>query len=160
MRLTTEQAKIAEENHNLIYKFINVNNLDESEWYGCIAECLLRAIYTYNKDYGKLSTHFYNIASRELISTLRKQKDFLGFYNNIEESEESRNDLIFNIEDYLSFLDKEDVKIASFLEAGYKQSEIARKLEISQPAVHKKIIKIRKKTKEAIEDGLIEKYTF
>lgn len=48
--LTSEQARIVEEKHNLIYAFLNKYRLPVDDYYGAAAEGLIRAVQRYTKD--------------------------------------------------------------------------------------------------------------
>ena len=54
--LTDEERKIAEENHNLIYFFINHFKVDIEEYYDLFAIDYINCIKSFDKNKGKLST--------------------------------------------------------------------------------------------------------
>ena len=56
MKLTDTQRQIAEDSHNLIYRFLWQNHLDVDEWYGIIAIGYLKAVLRFDPSRGKLST--------------------------------------------------------------------------------------------------------
>ena len=59
MKLTEQQAKIVESNHNLIYGFAHFRNLDLEEWYGLLAIQLCETVLKWDDSRGKLSTLYY-----------------------------------------------------------------------------------------------------
>ena len=72
--LTTEQRKIAEENHNLIYFFINYFKVDEEEYYDLFAIDYLKYIKVWDKSKGKLSTLLGRAFSNRIKAEDRKKK--------------------------------------------------------------------------------------
>ena len=74
-KLTPEQSKLVEENHQLIYGFLTKYKLPESEWYDLCAIGLIRAAMDYNKDKGAFSTlaymYMFNNMRNELIQIER-----------------------------------------------------------------------------------------
>lgn len=68
MRLTDEQRKFAEENHKLIYKFMQDKNLDPEEWYGVVAIGYVKAVAMFNPDETEFSKHAYQYMRNEQLS--------------------------------------------------------------------------------------------
>ena len=69
--MTDEQRKMAEQNHNLIYGFLNNNNLDEEEYYGMAAIGLCKAVMSYDHKRGKLSTLANKCMKNEIIRYIK-----------------------------------------------------------------------------------------
>lgn len=64
--LTAEQRALAEENHNLIYKYANSNNINVEEFYGVLAIGLCKAASTFDASRGyKFSTFAYRCMDTE-----------------------------------------------------------------------------------------------
>ena len=72
--LTTEQRKIAEENHNLIYFFINYFKVDEEEYYDLFAIDYLKCIKVWDKSKGNLSTLLGRAFSNRIKAENRKKE--------------------------------------------------------------------------------------
>lgn len=65
--LTNEQQKFVEDNHNLIYSFLNSKNLDALEYYDLLAIALCRAAMFFDFNSGaKFSTYVYSIFELEV----------------------------------------------------------------------------------------------
>ena len=71
-KLTKEQQKIVEDNHNLIYDFLHRRGLNIEEYYGIVAESLCKAVLNWDESKGKLSTLFYIIARNDIYNEWRK----------------------------------------------------------------------------------------
>ena len=71
--LTSTQRKIAEENHNLIYSFMNRYQLNHEEYYGDMAEAYCIAIASFDKAKGNLSTLVYHALNNRLKNIRRYQ---------------------------------------------------------------------------------------
>lgn len=74
MRLTNEQRKFAEENHNLIYKFLYRKNLNPEEWYGVVAIGYVKAVATFDPEKAEFSTYAYRCMNNSVGMEYRKQK--------------------------------------------------------------------------------------
>ena len=72
--LTDEERKIAEENHNLIYFFINHFNVDIDEYYDIFAIDYIKCVKFWDKDRGKLSTLLCKVFLNTIIKEKRKKK--------------------------------------------------------------------------------------
>lgn len=71
--LSPKQQRLAEENHNLIYAFMNHNHLDHDEYYGDMAEAYCIAIAAYDETKGALSTLVYHAMNNRLKNIRRYQ---------------------------------------------------------------------------------------
>ena len=71
--LSAEQQKLAEENHNLIYAFMNRHHLDHDEYYGDMAEAYCIAVASFDNTRGNLSTLAYHAMHNRLKSIRRYQ---------------------------------------------------------------------------------------
>lgn len=76
-QLNKAQQKLVEENHNLIWSFMNKNHLSENaveDWYGTCAEGLCKAAMIYNPDKNiKFNTLAYVCIKNEMIKVLDKK---------------------------------------------------------------------------------------
>jgi len=72
--MTTEQTKLAEDNHNLIYSFLNKYNL-KSDYYGDAGIGLCKAAMTYDKSKKfAFSTYAYKCMFNECGMRMRAEK--------------------------------------------------------------------------------------
>ena len=71
--LSSKQQKLAEENHNLIFAFMNKHHLDPDEYYGDMAEAYCIAIAAFNESRGTLSTLVYHAMNNRLKNIRRYQ---------------------------------------------------------------------------------------
>ena len=76
-QLNKEQQKLVEDNHNLIWSFMNKNKLSTNaveDWYGACAEALCRAAMFYNPDKNvKFNTLAYICMKNEMVRVLEKK---------------------------------------------------------------------------------------
>ena len=72
-RLTSEQQKLVSDNHNLIYKYIIKNNIDEEEYYDILCIGLCRAAKVFDESKGRFSTIAFRCMENELNSYKRSQ---------------------------------------------------------------------------------------
>lgn len=70
--LSVEQAKLVEDNHNLIYWFMNSKGISE-DYYGDIAIGLIKAVQSYDSNKGNLSTLAYKCMNTEYLSVKRRE---------------------------------------------------------------------------------------
>lgn len=74
-KLTEKQAKMVEDNHNLIYTFLYKNGLDNNEiedWYGVAAIALCKAAATYDENIGTpFSSYAFKVMTNAVKSTAR-----------------------------------------------------------------------------------------
>lgn len=168
MRLTEEQRKIVEQNHNLIYDFLYKKNLNEEEYYGAAAIGLCNAVIYHNHKRGKLSTLAYKCMMSEVIRCIKHEngktkipsKNICSYDVLLNEEEnESYKDIIltdsFNTYEiaeaninYINFLKKLNDKekfIVKCFESGLNQTEIAKKIEVKPQAVNYRVKKIKNK---------------
>lgn len=71
--LTEEKLKLATENHNLIYSFLNSNHLSD-DWYGAAAVGYMKAVHRYDKSVGAFSTLAYIAMRGECIVEINRNK--------------------------------------------------------------------------------------
>ena len=168
MRMTDEQRKMAEQNHNLIYGFLNNNNLDEEEYYGMAAIGLCKAVMSYDHKRGKLSTLANKCMKNEVIRYIKH----INGKTKIPSKNIFSYDILLNEDDNESYIDimlesdfntheivDRSISIANFskeltdrerfivkcFESGLNQSDIARDLNVTPQAIYKSVKKIRSK---------------
>lgn len=87
--LTEAQKQLVEENHNLIYSFINSKHLDIEEYYGKCALALCKAAKGWNEELGKFSTYaymcMYNVLKTEYRDNTLKRTIPLNKISNLED---------------------------------------------------------------------------
>jgi RNA polymerase sigma factor (sigma-70 family) len=148
MKLTAEEQKIVEQNHNLIYWYINRRGLDEFEWYGIIATELCLAVHNFDSKRGTLSTYFKircdNKVAKEIVRASNKHKY-------LEEPNEDSDLGLYEDNSCLEtgFLLKELLKndekgVLELKSHGFTQNEIAKELNVSQGYVSQIISKARR----------------
>ena len=71
-KLTTEQQKLVEDNHTLIYSYLHKNSLGQVDWYGVCALGLCKAAKTYNPMRGAFSTYAFTCMHYEVLSEMLK----------------------------------------------------------------------------------------
>lgn len=71
-KLNLEQQKLVENNHNLIYDYLNKYNLAFDEYYDILALGLCKAALLYEKDKGAFSTFAYYWMKHEMLSYYHK----------------------------------------------------------------------------------------
>ena len=114
-QLNKTQQKLVEDNHNLIWSFMNKNKLSTNaveDWYGTCAVALCKAALTYNPDRNvKFSVLAYVCMSNEMKMVFRQQEKEIKIQYSLDEEENnsfqncicSRNDEIGEIEFYTVF---------------------------------------------------------
>lgn len=114
-QLNKTQQKLVEDNHNLIYSFMNKNKLSfeaVEDWYGTCAVALCKAALTYNPDRNvKFSVLAYVCMSNEMKMVFRQQEKEIKIQYSLDEEENnsfqncicSRNDEIGEVEFYTVF---------------------------------------------------------
>ena len=171
-RLTTEQQKLVEQNHNLIYDFAKRKNLNIEEYYDILAIGLCKAAQIYNPEKGELSTIANTCMNNEMIVYYRDinkkgnvPEEIIVSGNKEIGSNNIENITIFdtisddyNISDDVvnkvmcsslidSLTNKEKIVVECIMN-GFTQKQISEKLNCSQQNVYHMILKIRKKCKK------------
>ena len=89
--LSTEQAKLVENNHNMIYSFMKKYKLSEEEWYDVVAIGLVKAAISYIPNEFKFSTYAYKCMYNEMCIEFKNQnkywKDLLSLDYEYESNE-------------------------------------------------------------------------
>ena len=171
MKLTEEQKKLVEENHNLIYWFAKKYHVPIEEYYDVLAQGLCMAAYHYDPSKCSFSTYAYLCMNTEMHveyrKTLRKSEIPQGnifHYENawqlsdlIPTNEKTENKVIDRIsyENLISLLNDilndKDKEVLTHILNGLTMREIAKIEGTSHQAIKKKKKKIREKVKKSYE---------
>ena len=171
MKLTEEQKKLVEENHNLIYWFAKKYHVPIEEYYDVLAQGLCMAAYHYDPSKCSFSTYAYLCMNTEMHveyrKTLRKSEIPQGnifHYENawqlsdlIPTNEKTENKVIDKIsyENLISLLNDilndKDKEVLNYILNGLTMREIAKIEGTSHQAIHNRMKKIREKVKKSYE---------
>lgn len=171
MKLTEEQKKLVEENHNLIYWFAKKYHVPIEEYYDVLAQGLCMAAYHYDPSKCSFSTYAYLCMNTEMHveyrKTLRKSEIPQGnifHYENawqlsdlIPTNEKTENKVIDKIsyENLISLLNDilndKDKEVLTHIVNGLTMREIAKIEGTSHQAIHNRMKKIREKVKKSYE---------
>lgn len=141
MRLTLEQQKLVEENHNLIYWYIHMRHLDINEYYDVMAIELCNSALKYNPERGSFSNFF------KLRADWVMQKEYRS--NQSQKRQHKRGEFHDNLKDMTYEHDMVDsIRLQELMEGeygeivklryeGYSQQEIAEMIGTNQSKVSK-----------------------
>lgn len=170
MRMTDEQRKLVEENHNLIYGFLNKEELEDDDYYDIVAIGLCKAAMNYNEKKGKFSTFAYKCMNTEVKIYYKYLNKKTLIPNNLVYSydvsatddvketvinsllKDDKNNINYSIESVtfeeflITLKDKEKI-VVEYLKEGLTQQEIAKKVNRSQQAISLSIKNIKEKWK-------------
>lgn len=141
-KLTKEQQKIVEDNHNLIYSFLQSRGLNIDEYYGLIAESLCKSVLNWDESKGALSTLFYIVARNDLYKEWRSgQVGHYQFEDTVPLDEEwcsvtydLENDLI--MKETLEEISKSKYKeLFELKRMGYTNKEISELFGVSESTI-------------------------
>lgn len=147
MKLTDEQSKMVEENHNLIYWYIHLKGLNLDEWYDQLAIELCITCQKYDETKGSIS-NYYKLRCDNLVKKQYARTKLQKNANNGISSIETRFDLVsdYNLEDEVilkTFMEGEFKDILRLREKGYTQEEIAKTLGVTQSYISKILRRLR-----------------
>ena len=171
MKLTEEQKKLVEENHNLIYWFAKKYHVPIEEYYDVLAQGLCMAAYHYDPSKCSFSTYAFLCMNTEMHveyrKTLRKSEIPQGnifHYENawqlsdlIPTNEKTENKVIDKVsyENLISLLNDilndKDKEVLTHIVNGLTMREIAKIEGTSHQAIHNRMKKIRDKVKKSYE---------
>lgn len=165
--LTEEQKKLAEENHQLIYSFLNSKKLNSEEYYGIAAIGYVAAIRTYDPSKGRLATiaytAMYNEVKKHWHYLSRKKYDpenngyeLLSLHEPISDKldalkvedticDPAASDAIESVElviiftDFFNKLVERDKKILRLRSTGMSQHEIAEVCGVTQTVIQRRL---------------------
>ena len=166
--MTPEQQKLAADNCNLIYAYINRENLDFEEWYGELAFALCRAAQIYDPSFGvTFATLAWNCFMRRVkrvrwlaCRSKRNLMQCVSLTWRTEEGEELQIDLPDEEDPYeeidsqiavenwahnmLPYLKKRDPELLGYVLEGHNFAEVSRKMGVSRQAIDYRIHRIRR----------------
>lgn len=162
--LTKEQSKLVEDNHKLIFLFLQQLLLPVDKYYDIAAIGLCRAAASYDKSAGfAFSTYAHTVVINELRREFRRERRRIPVTIYLDEPVNDENNLtigdsISSSEDFVSttirrnYIDwiysrctKQECFILDCLQQGYTLTAIADILRCDYRTVKAKIIKIRKR---------------
>lgn len=136
MKLTEEQKKIVEDNHNLVYWYANMKSLDIEEWYDLLSIELCISASKYDSERGSFANYFKLRADGLVYKEIQKKIKAGSSVTYIDAVASNDIDLL---EDELSvseWLDKHEFSdILKLKLQGYTQKEIADIIGLSQSYV-------------------------
>lgn len=166
--MTPEQQKLAADNCNLIYAYINRENLDFEEWYGELAFALCRAAQIYDPSFGvTFSTLAWNCFMRRVkrvrwlaCRSKRNLMQCVSLTWRTEEGDELQIDLPDEEDPYEEIdsrvaaenwthnmrphLRKKDPELLGYVLEGHTIAEVSRKLGVSRQAIDYRVHRIRR----------------
>ena len=175
MKLTKEQQKLVEDNHNLIYWYAKYNNLNVEEFYHHLAMGLCRAAKGYNDKKGKFSTFATTCMKNEIRSYFKEQnvqkripEDMLWHFENIWDivdffpsSEKTEHKAIYDVtfneklSEICKLLTDNEKEIVFHLLKNKTMVDIAKIKGVSKQCIQTKVVKIRKKITDS---GILKEY--
>ena len=158
--------KIVEENHNLIYAFLNKCHLPTNEYYDLAAIGLCKAAKTWDCDRQKFSTYAYTCMFNEVMGEKRKyrckkridndelisldahidEEQKLSILDIINDSYSLEDEIITNIDvsNFVKSLKGRDRAIVDLFTLGYVQDDVANIIGVSQATISR----VKKKLKD------------
>ena len=158
MKLSKEQSKLVEDNHNLIYSFLSSNDFSIEDYYDIAAIALCETALHYDSSKGAFSTYAYHNMLMRILREKRRDSakcripegNIFSLDKNISEDEkitlldvladpcnietESVTNTFF--QKYVDGLKKDrDKQILIMLHDGYTQREICKVVGCSQPQI-------------------------
>lgn len=158
-----------EDNHNLIYSFLQKYKLSVDDYYGLAAIGLCKAGLTFDVTKSNFSTYAYKCMFNVVMPELRKKTqaktipdyqivyyqaelndnnggDTASFMNYIPSKENVEDDVIYGLifDEYISKLKERDMKIFTLSMDGYNQEEIAKEIGCSKQLISKTKKKLAK----------------
>ena len=168
-KLNQQQQQLVADNHNLIYSYIDSNNLDVEEHYDILAIALCRAALLYDESKGKFSTFAYAAFRNEMNQYYRKlrQKRTVPQDKIVHLTDENQDICFMSKNDYLKDTETEmmidgfrklltqfQLKVFELMIQDFNQTEIAKKLNVSRSWVHYNCQQIRKKYRQYASKGV------
>lgn len=174
IKMNSTQRKLVEDNHKLIYSFLQRHNLPldaEEDWYGTAALGLCRAAVLYDSDKGAFSTYAYQamlMSVREVVRS--KNKDIQATYyldSPIPLTDMFLLDIIPDNDDVTKYVDTLSIVkktydkmsarnkevIALAIGKGMKYNAIGARLGITRQGVSRIVNRFRKRVAAALSAG-------
>lgn len=147
MRLTEEQAKIVEENHNLIYWYAHLTGISLEEYYDLLAIELCYTVMKWELDKGSLANYFkiraHGAIYKEYLKTQAKKRRFETVSLDEGMLVCGTAESIENRLDMEKLFDSKFGRLIQLKQDGYSQTEIAKKLGVSQTAISQMLKNLR-----------------
>lgn len=172
--LNEQQRKLVEDNHNLIYSFMNSRHLstdDIEDWYGVVAIALCKAAMTYDDSRDiKFATYAYRCMQNAVSHQKRHNANQIvpafslddtvdGVGSTIGEIVADRQDPFFDVyvkdalEAATKHMDDRNKRIVDMvIRQGYDQSAVAKHYGISRQRVSEIIKPVLEKLREYFND--------
>lgn len=157
MRLTEEQSRRVEENHNLIFWYMGLRErqtgmkLSHEEYYDLLAIELCYAVQKFDETKGSSLANYYKLRCDGLINKqYRKSQALKRVHISVPYIDDLVSHKHFNEDDsvvwanFIESIPDEDKEIVTLTYMGYTQKEIAEKLGLSQSYISKILKRIRK----------------
>lgn len=148
MRLSDEQRQIVEDNHNLIYWYCNLKNLDLEEWYDLLCIELCFTVMKYDPEKGSLSNYFKlradNLTYKEYAKTKLQKRANNGIFELTDANMTPSLDDIQEAVELEEVFNVENGMILKMKAQGYTQHEIAEFFGVSQSHISKMLRKLKK----------------
>ncbi|MDR1548988.1 MAG: hypothetical protein LBT06_10435 [Hungatella sp.] len=174
-KLTKEQKKFAEKNHNLIFDFLRNNRLNYAEYYDLAALGYLGAVQAYHENDRARQYEFKTIASRKMRDSVFNQWRFNGrlkrkaylvdfdknAYENqglllsemIDSGKTRSEDLVSQrlmIEEAMKHMTEKEKKVVCLKAAGYTGREIGMVCGTTAAGIYGRLYRMRKRLKHAL----------
>lgn len=155
--MTTEQKQLIEDNHNLIYFYLNKHDISVDEFYDVAAIGLVKAALNYNNSKSTFSTFAILCIGNEIKNVYKKNGACgsipHGLVFSYQDKADEEEDMTFesilkdnfdmeeeisvrlSLERFMKRLDERRVKIVKLSLRGYSSSEISRILGVSQQRI-------------------------
>lgn len=148
MRLTDEQKKLVEDNHNLIYWYTSNRGLNLDDYYDLLAIELCNTVVNYDDSKGSLSNYFKLrsdwVISRHYRSIKAKKRDtILVDLTENHNSVDDTDDIVDKL-NFLDWMDSVDSEVLKLKYKGYSQVEIAEIMKVSPSRVSKIMKRLKK----------------
>lgn len=163
--LTDEQRKLAEKNHNLIYKFAYKRNILIDEYYDILAIGLCNAAKVYDNGKGEFSTLAFRCMENELCMywrSLQKKSlipneimysidcDAKSFKEPFDSRPFAKLDYDIMMEELKDILNDNEIMIIKMIADGETQNEIAEKMGCKRQNIGYYIKQIKKKLQDFV----------
>ena len=168
MKLTKDQQKLVEKNHNLIYHTIRKCNVKQEDFYDVCAIGLCKAACKYDSNKANFSTFAIRCMVNEIKLQQRKEMALIRSCDRCPERLDAvitnSNGDEFTLADFLTtglsaydelvtfklsdILTEKELYIAELKYKGYDQSEIGDLLGISQSMVSRHLLKAKNKLRK------------
>lgn len=167
-RLSADESKLVEQNHNLIFSFLYDNKLSESEYYGVLAYALCVAVRKFDKKRDVcFSTYAYRVMRNAICEEVRNNSrvcrggglikqslsatvsddEDLELIDVISDGSDMTSDVEFSygLKDFIKSLTVKEKQVLYLVSKGYKGVDLSDKLHCGRSNISRILINIRKK---------------